>query len=137
MTRFGTAALTCGLAGLLVSASVLVTAQSKPTPASPAAQQPKPETGTVKTPAKPAAGDKMVGIYIESVQRQISIDDLRRVYPGTSAARVDPGALKADAIVGWYDKGNNFHEQKMEKALGFDFGGLKVVNPVLRGIAVR
>jgi hypothetical protein len=40
--------------------------------------------------------------------------------PAAMAQRVDPAKMRADAIVGWYDKGNAYHEQKMEKNLGKD-----------------
>jgi hypothetical protein len=77
-----------------------------------------------------------VGIYIESVQRQIDIRELRKNYPGESAQRLNPAALKADAIVGWYDKGNNYHEQKMQNNLK-SLGGIRVLPEMLRGVALK
>ena len=77
-----------------------------------------------------------VGIYIESVQRQIDIRDLQKRYPGESAQRINPGSLKADAIVGWYDKGNSYHEQKMQNNLK-SLGGIQVIQERLKGIAIR
>jgi len=127
------------LVALIVGTGLIVRAEPKPAQAAkPAAQAAAPaaQAKVAPEPAKPAA-DGIVGVYIESVARQISMSDLQKKYPGTAAARVDPAALRADAIVGWYDKGNNFHEQKMEKNLGHDFGGLKVIQPMLRGIAVK
>ncbi len=124
----------CGVAVSMAVASILLVAQTRAV-SSPAA---KPAQATsAQATARSQASDGIVGVYIESVARQINISDLRQKYPGTTAARVDPAALKADAIVGWYDKGHNFHEQKMEKNLGHDFGGLKVILPVLRGTAIK
>jgi len=77
-----------------------------------------------------------VGIYVESLQRQIDIRDLQARYPGETAQRIDPAALKADAIVGWYDKGNNYHEQKMQNNLK-SLGGVRILPDALRGVALR
>jgi hypothetical protein len=77
-----------------------------------------------------------VGIYIESVQRQIDIRDLQKRYPGESAQRINPGSLKADAIVGWYDKGNSYHEQKMQNNLK-SLGGIQIIQEKLKGVALR
>jgi hypothetical protein len=77
-----------------------------------------------------------VGIYVESIQRQIDIRDLQKRYPGESAQRINPESLKADAIVGWYDKGNNYHEQKMQNNLK-SLGGIRILPDTLRGIALR
>jgi hypothetical protein len=77
-----------------------------------------------------------VGIYIESVQRQIDIRELQKRYPAESAQRINPGALRADAIVGWYDKGNSFHEQKMQNNLK-SLGGIQILPEMLKGAALR
>jgi hypothetical protein len=77
-----------------------------------------------------------VGVYIESVQRQIDIRDLQRKYPGEAAQRINPESLKADAIVGWYDKGNSFHEQKMQNNLK-SLGGIRVLPEMLKGISIK
>ena len=140
MRRVWFAAGSCTLAALIVGTGLIARAEPKPAQAAKPAAQTAAPAAQAKTAAadqaKPAA-DGIVGVYIESVSRQVRLSDLQKNYPGTSAARVDPAALRADAIVGWYDKGNNFHEQKMEKNLGHDFGGLKVIQPMLRGVAVK
>jgi hypothetical protein len=78
----------------------------------------------------------VVGIYIESFQRQIDIRDLQKRYPGESAQRINPESLKADAIVGWYDKGSSYHEQKMQNNLK-SLGGIQILPETLRGTALR
>jgi hypothetical protein len=77
-----------------------------------------------------------VGIYIESVQRQIDIRDLQKRYPGETAQRINPASLKADSIVGWYDSGHNYHEQKMQNNLK-TLGGIQVIQEMLKGVALR
>jgi len=79
------------------------------------------------------ATEDAVGIYIESVQRQIDFAELQKRYPGETAQMVNPGLLKADAIVGWYDKGHNFHKQKMEGSMG----GIRILPEMLKGEALR
>jgi hypothetical protein len=91
---------------------------------------------TRSKPETPEAKSTTVGIYIESIQRQIDIQDLQKRYPGESAQRINPGALKADAIVGWYDKGNNYHEQKMQNNLK-SLGGIRILPEMLRGAALK
>jgi hypothetical protein len=78
-------------------------------------------------------------VFIESVARQIDINDLRRAYPGTNEARINPEALKADTVSGWYDKGHNFHEQKMQNHTGreFDVGGTRILPSILKGKSVQ
>ncbi len=84
--------------------------------------------------ASPKKSD-VVGIYIESIQRQIDFKDLQRSYPSESAQRVSRDALRADAIVGWYDNGHNYHEQKMgSKAM---FGASHILPEMLKGVAIR
>jgi hypothetical protein len=61
-----------------------------------------------------------VNVVKNGVVKQISRLQLEKDYPVAVAQRADPGQLRADAIVGWYDKGNAYHEQKMEKNLGKD-----------------
>jgi hypothetical protein len=78
----------------------------------------------------------VVGIYMESVQRQIDIRELQKRYPGETAQRLNPASLKADAIVGWYDKGNNYHEQKMQNNLK-SLGGIRILPEMLRGVALK
>jgi hypothetical protein len=133
--RFGTFRES-GLAGGIAVTSILLAAQAKPATTPATATQP-PKAVAAQPPAPKPAADGLVGIYLESVARQINLSELQRKYPGTAAAKVDLAGMRADTIVGWYDKGNNFHEQKMEKNLGHDFGGLKVIQPVLRGTAVK
>jgi hypothetical protein len=77
-----------------------------------------------------------VGIYMESVQRQIDIRELQKRYPAESAQRINPAALRADSIVGWYDKGNSFHEQKMQNNLK-SLGGIQILPEMLKGAALR
>ena len=45
--------------------------------------------------------------------------------------------MAADTIVGWYDNGGNYHEQKMENNLGHFNGGVRVLPQTLRGVALR
>jgi len=68
-----------------------------------------------------------VNIVKNGVIKQISRSQLEKQYPAAVKQRADPGQLRADAIVGWYDKGNAYHEQKMEKNLTHDFDKLKLV----------
>lgn len=77
-----------------------------------------------------------VGIYVESLQRQIDFGELQRRYPGESAQVVNPALLRADAITGWYDKGHNYHEQKMQNNLR-SLGGIRILPETLRGVALR
>jgi hypothetical protein len=83
------------------------------------------------------AKSSIVGVYVESVARQINIKDLQKRYPGNTAQRIDPAALRADAIVGWYDKGNNYHEQKMQNNLAKTVGGERIFPELLKGTALR
>lgn len=92
------------------------------------------QTVTQKTVA--TTRSNTVGIYMESVQRQIDIRDLQKRYPAESAQRINPAALRADAIVGWYDKGNSFHEQKMQNNLK-SLGGIQILPEMLKGAALR
>jgi hypothetical protein len=94
------------------------------------------KTTTVTKTSQVAARSNTVGIYVESIQRQIDIRELQKRYPGETAQRVDPAALKADSIVGWYDKGNNYHEQKMQNNLK-SLGGVRILPEELRGVALR
>src|SRR5262249_34926950 len=89
---------------------------------------------TKEEAAKPKS--TLVGIYMESVQRQIDIRELRKRYPGEAAQKIDPAALRADAIVGWYDRGNNYHEQKMQNNLK-SFGAIQILPETLRGTALK
>ncbi len=84
-----------------------------------------------------ASQDRYVGVYITSVTRQIRMSDLAKAYPAQQAGLVDKGRLAADAIVGWYDKGNSYHEQKMQNALKRDMGGIRILPEMLRGEALR
>jgi len=85
----------------------------------------------------PDATSTMVGVYVESVARQINIKDLQARYPGNTAQKIDPAALRADAIVGWYDKGNNFHAQKMENNINKTIGAERIFPEILKGSALR
>lgn len=68
------------------------------------------------------------------VATKVSFTELVADYPAESAARVDPGSLKADAIVGWYDKGHNYHKEHMKAVT--DFGDV-VINPgAFRGVGL-
>src|SRR3977135_4236259 len=102
MTGLRLLPVSCGLAASIAVASILVAAQTK-TPSSSAAKPAQAAGAQATEKAKPQASDGIVGVYIESVARQININDLRKKYPGTTTARVDPAALRADSIVGWYD----------------------------------
>ncbi len=93
-------------------------------------------TSPVAAQANPAQ-DGYVGIYIASVTRQIKMSDLAKAYPSNRAGMVDKSVLAADAIVGWYDRGNNYHEQKMQNNLRPDMGGIRVLPQLLRGQAIR
>jgi hypothetical protein len=68
-----------------------------------------------------------VNVVKNGVVKQISRLQLEKDYPVAVAQRADPGQLRADAIVGWYDKGNAYHEQKMEKNVTRNFDKLKLV----------
>lgn len=92
-------------------------------------------------PSGAGEGGDPVGIVRQgltvSVARTVDFGELQANYPAEVEAKVDPASLAADAIVGWYDKGHNYHEQKMEKNLQTDFGDI-VTNPaVLRGAVLR
>lgn len=89
------------------------------------------------TQAMHGTQDEYVGVYISSVTRQIKMSDLAKAYPANRAGIVDKSQLAADAIVGWYDRGNNYHEQKMQNNLRPDMGGLRVLPQMLRGQAIR
>jgi hypothetical protein len=82
------------------------------------------------------ADEELVGIYVESVQRQIDYGELQKRYPGERAQMINPGSLRADAIVGWYDKGHSYHEQKMQNSLK-SLGGINILPETLRGAALR
>ena len=83
------------------------------------------------------AKSDIVGLYIESVARQINIKELQKRYPGNTSQRIDPAALRADSIVGWYDKGNNYHEQKMQNNLAKTLGAERIFPELLKGTALR
>lgn len=106
-----------------------------------AAPAQSPAGGEAQAPAAKAQEKKseVVGVFIESVARQVNIAELRKKYPGKNAARIDPEALRADAIVGWYDRGNNYHEQKMEKNLAKEFntGATKILPQTLKGAGIK
>ena len=83
------------------------------------------------------AKDSYVGVYVTSVARQIKMSDLEKAYPSEHAGAIDRGKLAADAIVGWYDKGNSFHEQKMQNNLKVDWGATRILPNTLRGVDLR
>jgi len=67
----------------------------------------------------------------------ISFSQLRADFPAEVESQVDQQSLRASTVVGWYDKGHNFHKEKMEKNLSSDFGDI-VTNPaVLRGEVIQ
>jgi hypothetical protein len=69
--------------------------------------------------------------------RAVSFSDLQADFPAEVESQIDTASLRASAIVGWYDKGQNFHKEKMEKNLQSDFGDI-VTNPaVLRGEVIQ
>jgi hypothetical protein len=69
----------------------------------------------------------VLNVVKNGVVKQISRAQLEKQYPAAIAQRVDPARNRADAIVGWYDKGNAYHEQKMEKNITRNFDKLKLV----------
>lgn len=72
-----------------------------------------------------------------SATKVVSFRQLTADFPAEVAAQVDVAGLRAADVVGWYDKGHNFHEQKMEKNLKSEFGDL-VTNPaVLHGQVIQ
>ena len=67
----------------------------------------------------------------------VSFAKLRADFPAEVESQVDAESLRASTVVGWYDKGHNFHKEKMEKNLKSDFGDI-VTNPaVLRGEVIQ
>lgn len=75
----------------------------------------------------PLRAQDSVNLVRDGVATQISKKDLLEKFPATKSQKATIGATRADAIVGWYDKGNAYHEQKMEKNLGRNFDKLKLV----------
>ena len=61
----------------------------------------------------------------QSFAYRVEASELVANYPAERVARIDPAALKADAIVGWYDKGHNYHKEHMKAS---EFGDI-VINP--------
>lgn len=84
-----------------------------------------------------AAKDEYVGVYITSVARQIKMSDLAKTYPAQQAGLVDKRRLAADTIVGWYDKGHNFHAQKMQNNIKVEMGATRILPQMLRGTDLR
>ena len=83
------------------------------------------------------AADGYVGVYVTSVARQVKMSDLVKAYPSEVVGRVDKAKLAADDVVGWYDKGQNFHEQKMQNNVKVSWGATQILPQTLRGIALR
>jgi len=130
MRSFRTLSIGVGLLGVVAVVSLVVTGTVRRVSS---------QSSTQAAAKSQPAQSKMVGVFIESVARQIDINDLRRVYPGTNEARISLEALKADTIVEWYDKEQSFHEQKMENHVGkeFDVGGTRILPSVLKGRSVQ
>jgi hypothetical protein len=74
-------------------------------------------------------GDEMVDIFKDGVMQRVEISKLQKVVPAEQG-RVLPGQPNADAIVGWYDGGHNFHAEKMGKK---DIGTAVVNEAAQRG----
>lgn len=51
--------------------------------------------------------------FREGVNQRVTRQELERQYPARVSPRLDRATKSADAIVGWYDKGHNYHAQKM------------------------
>jgi len=107
-----------GLRLLLISSALLVGCASGDTDA--ASDDARDDQVTIVR----ASEDKSLAASF--VASKVSFTDLVADYPAESAARVDPASLKADAIVGWYDKGHNYHKEHMKAVT--DFGEV-VINP--------
>lgn len=61
----------------------------------------------------------MVQVFKNGVVQKVDSAQLLKQYPAASVAKINPGTLRADAIVGWYDSGHNFHAEKMgTKSMG-------------------
>jgi len=73
------------------------------------------------------------GLAQSFIAQTASYRELVSYYPAEVAARIDPALLKADVIVGWYDKGHNYHKEHMKAA---EFGD-ELINPAaFRGIGL-
>ena len=94
-----------------------------------------PSQNTVLESAK--GKDEYVGIYVASLTRQVKMSELAKAYPSQTAGQVSREMLAADAIVGWYDRGGNYHAEKMQNALKRDMGALRIQPEMLRGVALR
>ena len=90
---------------------------------------------SINTPA--SSQDAMVGVYMTSVARQISYAELQKAYPANRAGKVDNIKMRADAIVGWYDNGNAYHQQKMQANLAHMMGAERILPEMLKGTALR
>lgn len=51
--------------------------------------------------------------FREDVNRRVTRQELQREYPTRVSPKLDRATKSADAIVGWYDKGHQYHSQKM------------------------
>ena len=51
--------------------------------------------------------------FRSDVSKQVDRGNLQRDVPTKQSSRLSKGTLGADAIIGWYDKGHNYHAQKM------------------------
>ncbi len=82
----------------------------------------------------PAAPPGMVYVFRKGVVEQASRSALLAKYPAKSGAAIDPARMRADAIVGWYDSGHNYHAQHMNSK---DIGNIRVINANMRGRSVQ
>ncbi len=82
----------------------------------------------------PAAAPGMVYVFRKGVVEQVSRSALLAKYPAKSGSKIDAARLRADAIVGWYDSGHNYHAQHMNSK---DVGNIRVINANMRGRSVQ
>ncbi len=81
----------------------------------------------------PAAPPGMVYVFRKGVVEQASRSALLAKYPAKLGAAIDPARMRADAIVGWYDSGHNYHAQHMNSKY---IGNFRVINAHMRGRSV-
>lgn len=76
----------------------------------------------------PQTRSDLVSILKNGVLEQVDFGDLRREFPSQSSSALDEVSLRANAIVGWYDSGHNYHPEKMNARTP----GTEVMNPATR-----
>ncbi|MCA9688752.1 MAG: hypothetical protein KC636_04035, partial [Myxococcales bacterium] len=65
--------------------------------------------------------DDMVDVFKDGAMQRVSFSKLKPRVPAESKSSPDLLGPKADAIVGWYDSGHNYHAEKMDgKGIGDD-----------------